>query len=72
MTLITELPESGLDVIWFKDNTPLSMTDGKYETIIKDCSYELMIADVTVEDGGEYKALGGNYESTLLLHVNGQ
>ena len=71
MTLITELPESGLDVTWLKDNVPLSIGDGKYETISKDCSYELVIPDVKVEDGGEYKVQGGGYESSVLLNVNG-
>ena len=44
VTLITELPESGLEVAWLKDNVPLSMIDAKYETINKDCSYELVIS----------------------------
>ena len=71
VTLITELPESGLEVTWLKDNVPLSQIGGKYETINKDCSYELVIPDVTVEDGGEYKVQGGGYESSVLLNVNG-
>ena len=71
MTLITELPESELEVTWFKDSVPLSMTDGKYETVNKDCSYELVIPDVTVEDGGEYKVQGGGYEASIALTVTG-
>ena len=71
MTLITELPESGLEVTWLKDNAPLSISDGKYETVNKDCSYELVIPDVKVEDGGEYKVHGEGYESSVLLNVNG-
>ena len=71
MTLISELPESELEVTWFKDNFPLSMTDGKYETINKDCSYELVIPDVTVEDAGEYVVQGGGYESSISLTVTG-
>ena len=69
--LITELPEEGLEVTWLKDNVPLSITDGKYETISKDTSYELVIADVTVEDGSEYKVQGSGYEATVPLIVNG-
>ena len=69
--LITELPEEGLKVTWLKDNIPLSIPDGKYATISKDTSYELVIADVTVEDGGEYKVQGGGYEATVPLIVNG-
>ena len=71
VTLITELPEPGLEVTWLKDNAPLSMTDGKYETINKDCSYELVIPDVTVEDTGDYKVQGGGFESVVPLIVNG-
>ena len=71
VTLMTELPEPGLEVTWLKDNVPLSIIDGKYETINKDTSYELVIPDVTVEDGGEYKVQGGGYEATVPLIVNG-
>ena len=71
VSIITELPEEGLDIIWLKDNVPLSMIEGKYETVNKDFSYQLIIPDVTVEDGGEYQVQGGPYESTVLLTVNG-
>ena len=71
VTLMAELPEPGLQVTWLKDNVPLSQIGGKYETINKDCSYELVIPDVTVEDGGEYKVQGGGYESTVPLFVHG-
>ena len=27
VTIITELPEAGLEVTWLKDNVPLSLTD---------------------------------------------
>ena len=69
--LITELPEPELEVTWLKDNVPLSMIDGKYETINKDCSYQLLVADVTAEDGGSYTVQGGGYESTVSLSVLG-
>ena len=71
VTLITELPEAGLEVIWFKDNVPLSMTDEKYETVNHDCSYEITIPEVKVEDCGEYRVEGGGYESTVSLIVKG-
>ena len=72
VSIITELPEEGLDVVWLKDNVPLSMIEGKYETTNKDYSYQLVIPDVTVEDGGQYQVQGGKYESTILLTVNGE
>ena len=71
VSIITELPEEGLDVIWLKDNVPLSLIEGKFETINKDYSYQLVIPDVTVADGGQYQVQAGEYESTVLLTVNG-
>ena len=50
-TMITELPEAGLDVVWLKDNVSLSMTGEKYETANQDTANELIVADITVEDG---------------------
>ena len=70
-TLITELPKAGLEVTWMKDNVPLSITDEKYETINQDTSFQLVILDVTSEDGGEYKVQGGGFESTVALSVQG-
>ena len=72
VTLMTELPESGMDVTWFKDNVPLSLCHEKYETINQDTSYQLLIPHVLVEDGGEYKIQGGGHEYTVLVTVNGQ
>ena len=72
MTLMTDLPEPGLDVTWFKDNVPLSMSEGRYQTVNQDCSYQIIIPDVKVEDSGEYCAVGGGYESTVSLNVLGE
>ena len=69
--MITELPEAGLEVTWLKDNVPLSLTDEKYETINQDTSYLLVIPDVSIDDGGEYKVQGGGFESTVPLSVQG-
>ena len=69
---MTELPESGLEVRWLKDNVPLSMIDGKYEAINKDCSYQLLVADVTTEDSGSYTVQGGGFESRVSLSVLGK
>ena len=71
VTIITELPEEGLDVVWLKDNVPLSMIDAKYKTMNKDYSYQLVIPDVTVEDSAHYKLQGGEYESKVSLTVLG-
>ena len=68
---MAELPEEGLEVTWLKDNNTLSISDGKYETVTTDMSYQLIIPDVTVDDGGEYKLQGGGYETTVSLVVTG-
>ena len=72
VTLITELPEAGLEVTWLKDNSPLSIVQGKYETISKDCYYQLFVPNVTVEDFGEYIVKGNGHESKVKLIVNGK
>ena len=72
VTLITELPEAGLEVTWLKDNSPLSIVDGKYETINKDCYYQLFVPNVTVEDSGEYIVKGNGHESKVKLIINGK
>ena len=72
VTIITELPEAGLEVTWLKDNVPLSLADGKYETVNKDTSYQLIIPDVTGEDAGEYKVQSAGFESKISLTVTGK
>ena len=72
VTLVTELSEPGLEVTWLKDNVPLSVTEGKYQTVNNDCSYEITIPDVKLEDGGEYRVEGGGYESTVSLTLKGR
>ena len=71
VTLTTELPELGMTVTWLKDNVPFSLSDGKYETINQDTSYQLLIPSVSVEDSGEYKMQGGGRESTVWVTVQG-
>ena len=71
VSIIGQLPESGLDVTWLKDNVPLSLNDTKHETVNNECSYELVVADITVEDTGEYTVKGGGYKSTVQLHITG-
>ena len=69
--MTSELPESGLDVIWLKDNVPFSIGEGKHHIINKNTSYQLLISDSTVEDGGKYTVKGGEQQSTVLLTING-
>ena len=71
VTLATELPETGLDVFWLKDNVPLSIAEGKHEIINQNTSYQLLISDATVEDGGVYTVKGGEHKSTVSLAISG-
>ncbi len=72
MTLITELPDPGLQVTWYKDNTALSMSEGRYQTVNKDCSYQLVIPKISMADEGEYKVKSGQLESKIDLTIHGE
>ncbi len=72
VAITAELPEPGLEVIWLKDNVQLSVGDARCETVNRDCSYQLLIPDVIVEDGGTYKVQGGDYEATIQLNICGE
>ena len=71
VTLITELPEAGLEVTWLKDNIPLSTTVGQYQKVNQDTSYQLLVPEVTAANEGEYLVQGGGYESRITLTVPG-
>ena len=66
-----EISQPGVEVVWLKNNQPLSVTDGRYEIINQDCSYQLIIPNVTTEDTGEYTIIAGELQSTAVLTVNG-
>ncbi len=72
VTLITEFDEPDLEVTWLKDNVALSVADERYLIVNEDCSYELMIPDVTVQDAGLYTVQGGSEEATFQLTVIGK
>ncbi len=72
VTLSMELSHSGLDVTWLKDQVPLSLADGRYQTVSQDCTYQLSIANVTVDDVGEYTVRVGELQSTAVLRVDGE
>ena len=66
-----EITQSGIDVIWLKNRQPLSLTEGRYEIKSQDCSYHLVIPNVTTNDVGEYTIKAGEIQSTAVLTVNG-
>ncbi len=71
VALSSDLPELGLEVTWLKDNVPLSIGEGRYETVNQDCSYHLVIPNATSEDEGIYTVQGGGYEASVRLIVDG-
>ena len=66
-----EMTQSGVEVVWLKNQEPLSVTEGRYEIINQDCSYQLVIPRVTTGDSGEYTVRAGALQSTAILVVNG-
>ena len=71
MTLTNELSKPGLEVQWMKNNIPLSLGDSKYETVNQDCTYQLIIPNVTPEDDGEYTIKAGEIQSTAVVAISG-
>ena len=66
-----EMTQSGVEVAWLKNHQPLSVTGDRYEIINQDCSYQLIIPNVTTDDTGEYTVRAGELQSTAVLTVNG-
>ena len=66
-----EITQSGTDVVWLRNGQPLSLTEGRYEMVNQDCSYHLIIPNVTRDDIGEYTIKAGEIQSSAVLTVNG-
>ena len=66
-----QMSKSGIEVTWLKDNHPLSLAEGRYKIINKDCSYQLIVPSVTPKDMGEYTITAKSLQSTAVLTVHG-
>ena len=66
-----EMSQTGLEVIWLRNNQPLSLSESKCQIVNQDYSYKLIIANVTEEDLGEYSVRFGQLQSTATLIVKG-
>ena len=66
-----QMTQSGTDVVWLRNGQPLSLTEGRYQIRSQDCSYNLVIPNVTTDDVGEYTIKTGEIQSTAVLTVNG-
>ena len=71
VVLTCELSRPEEDVVWLKNSEPLALGDGKHVAVNQDCSYQLVIPDVTVDDSGEYTIQAGDLQSTAQLSVFG-
>ena len=67
-----ELSQPGVEVIWCKGNIALSLSEGRFQTVNKDCSYQLVIPTVTVEDSGTYTVQAGEVASSADVVIHGQ
>ena len=71
VTLSCELSKPGQEVIWLRNNVPLSLSDERFEIVNKDNSHQLHIRKVTQEDEGDYRVRIGDLESTAKVTVTG-
>ena len=71
VTLSTDISKPGMEVTWLKNNQPLSLAGGRFQTVNQDCIYKLIIQDVTIDDNGEYTVEVGELQSTAQLTVFG-
>ncbi len=67
-----ELSKPGLDVTWLRDNVPLSLGETRVRASSQDFTYQLCIANVRLDDAGEYQIRVGNLQSSAQLIVHGQ
>ena len=66
-----ETNRSGIEVVWLKNNRPLSIIEGRYQIVNRDCTYQLIIPSVTIEDSGEYTVQVDDLKATAILTVIG-
>lgn len=70
-TLVCELSQSNVPVIWKKGLTTIVSSD-KYEIKQEDCIHKLCIHNVTSSDMGEYTCISGDHQTTSSLTVKGE
>ena len=71
MTSTSGISQEEKDAIWSKDTVPLSVGEGKYETINTDSSYESVTPEIRVEAIGEFQEKSGDLESITQPVVDG-
>ncbi len=70
--LFCEMSHAGVEVVWLKDNQPLSLADDRYQIVNKDNTSHLVIPSATPDDRGSYTVQVGDLQSTAVLTVHGE
>ena len=71
VTLSAEMSKPGMEVTWLKNSMPLSLVDDTYHVVNEDNTYQLIIPNVEMNDGGEYTVKVGELQSTAQLTIFG-
>lgn len=71
VVLTCELSKPDEEVVWLRDNVPLSLSEDGCHTVNQDCTYQLIIPDVTPDDSGQYTVQTSEVQSTAQLTVFG-
>ncbi len=61
-----------MEVVWLRNNEPLSLSEEKHHTVNKDCTYQIVIPEASEADSGIYTVQGGDFEAAVVLSVSGE
>ena len=70
-TFVCELNKENVKVIWKKNGKELK-SEKNVKIVADKKSHQLIIEDVTVEDGGEYSCVAGDISTSAKLTVEGE
>ena len=71
VTLLPDIPEPEVEATWLKDNVPLSVSEEKIVTANQDCSFQMIIPEIKVEDVDEH-GMQDAHESSIPLTITGE
>ena len=70
-TFVCELNKENVKVIWKKNGKELKSVENM-KIVADKKSHQLIIEDVTIEDGGEYSCVAGDISTSAKLSVEGE
>ena len=70
-TFVCELNKENVKVIWKKNGKELK-SEKNVKIVADKKSHQLIIEDVTIEDGGEYSCVAGDVSTSAKLTVEGE